>query len=67
MRELSTDEIPEVAGGGLVSLAVTLGVGLAANYVYEAIGGREGIDNFFREFSEANRIARQYELMGCLR
>lgn len=66
MRELSTDEIPEVAGG-VPPFWIGLGVGIVADYIYDSVGGKEGIDNFFREFSEANRIARKYELMGCLR
>ena len=44
MRELTMTETEAAAGGVLVAMLVGFASGLAAAYVYEKIGGAEGIE-----------------------
>lgn len=45
MRELISCEIEEVNGGA--RSVVALGLGFLGNYLYDAVGGYEGINSFF--------------------
>ena len=54
VRELAAGEIDEVNGalGPLAGVAIGVGVGLVANYLYDKAGGAEGIDNAIRNHTE---------------
>jgi len=46
MRELNTEELSTVSAG-VNPLLLGVGAGIVGNYIYDSIGGKEGIDNFF--------------------
>ncbi|MFC3120474.1 hypothetical protein [Agaribacter flavus] len=43
MYYLNKNEAKEVNGGN--PLAIGIGIGIGANYAYDSLGGKEGIDN----------------------
>ncbi|MGB0898200.1 MAG: hypothetical protein ACPGSN_03030 [Psychrobium sp.] len=56
MRELNENEIIDVNGGFFLGVVG----GLVGNYLYDAVGGKEGIDEFFEEQGKANDAANKY-------
>ena len=46
MFELTTQEIEETVGAGVVDQLISLGLGLVGSYIYESVGGAQGINNF---------------------
>lgn len=53
MQVLTIDEVNEVSGGVVPVAVYAAGIatGLAANYIYESIGGKAGIDKAINAFS----------------
>jgi len=47
MRDLTMQEVNEAAGGNPVAIGAAIGVatGIVGNYIYEAVGGKAGIDS----------------------
>lgn len=52
MRELITEEVNEVSGGYYFvwGAAKTLGGAIAGSYAYQALGGKEGIDQSLNRY-----------------
>ena len=44
LKELNLKQVEGVSGGHLVVVGIAIGVG--GSYVYDSIGGKEGIDNY---------------------
>ncbi|WP_395344193.1 hypothetical protein PN836_005275 [Ningiella sp. W23] len=57
MQNLNTDEMASVSGGHPL---VTIGYGVAGAYVYEAIGGKEGIDSYLDKSTASARASYRY-------
>lgn len=54
MRELTALEIEEVSGGNpFVQIAWTVFGGVLGNYVFQALGGKEGIDAYFAAVNDS--------------
>lgn len=51
MQELGVVEIDEVSGG-IWQFVAGVAVGIAANYAYESMGGKEGIDKMLKEVAD---------------
>ena len=56
MRQLSNSEIHSVTGGN----PAALGVGILGAYIYESVGGKEGIDNYFENSYASARGSFRY-------
>ncbi len=57
MRELNVNEIEKVNGGGIKGL----GWGGLGAYLYESVGGRDGINNHLtKSWDSASASARYY-------
>lgn len=56
MRTLTTIETNEVAGGILPGILL----GVAGAYVYDSIGGKEGIDRYLSDSFEAFSSSVEY-------
>lgn len=57
MKELSISETHRVSGG---NLAAAIGVGVGASYVFEALGGKEGIDEHFEKGWASMKSSARY-------
>ncbi len=58
--ELSGDELIEVSGGSPVVGGIIGGI--IGNYIYDAIGGAEGINSFFMAWGGAAHRAAQRQM-----
>ena len=56
MRELKEDEVQTVSGAVLPALAL----GLVGAYMYDAMGGKEGIDRYFRNRWDSAKSSINY-------
>lgn len=43
MKELTNHELEQVSGGNYL---IGVGFGILGSYVYDSIGGKEGVDNY---------------------
>lgn len=58
MRQLENTTLEHVSGGN--PLIVGVGIGIGSNYLYEAVGGKEGIDTYFSNSWSSMRASARY-------
>lgn len=65
MRELTIAETEHAAGGLAVSatIAVSVGAGIAAAYIYEKLGGAKGIEEKLK--AAANLLVQKKDSILC--
>ena len=57
MKELTNHEVKHVSGGNYL---IGVGFGILGSYVYDSIGGKQGVDNYIENSVASARSSIKY-------